>query len=314
MNRKVALIGNTFLDYKGWPLADKYDPVGRNIGKVEISQGGVGRNVAENIATLNVETHFVSIFDKNSIGDMVKSHLETVGVKLDLSEDVSSGGIGMWLAILSKKGELLGSISNLPDITLLEEFVEQRIDKIVQDFNHIVLDIDLSEKISQLTMEKARANNCRVYALPSNLAVLGTNKDLLKGIFCFVCNDIEAEKLLEQEIKTIEQAQEACRFFCHNYGVQNMVITLGEKGSVFANTIGEYGHQGIAKTAVVDTTGAGDAFFSATVATLVRVESLTKAVDIATQLAAMVISCKQNTYFTFKEQIMKTANFSWFYK
>lgn len=313
MDRKVALIGNSFLDYKGWPLDDKYDPVGRNLGKVEISQGGVGRNVAENIATLKVATHFVTVFDKNSIGDMVKGHLETVGVKLDLAKDVDSGGIGMWLAILSKKGDLLGSISNPPDITLLEELVEQKIDEVVKEFNHIVLDIDLSEKISRITIEKARENDCRVYAVPSNLSVLGLNKNLLEGIFCFVCNDIEAEKLLEREIKTVEQAKEACRFFCQHYGVKNMVITLGAKGSVFANTIGECGYQSIAKTEVVDTTGAGDAFFSATVATLVRVESLTKAVDIAAQLAAMVISCKQNTYFTFKEEIRNSPNFSWFY-
>lgn len=48
----IVVMGSAFMDVKGFPL-DEYIPTGRNAGRVEYVHGGVGRNVAEDIA--NVE-------------------------------------------------------------------------------------------------------------------------------------------------------------------------------------------------------------------------------------------------------------------
>ena len=45
----MVVIGTVFVDIKGFP-DDLYIPEGRNAGRVEIVHGGVGRNVAEDIA------------------------------------------------------------------------------------------------------------------------------------------------------------------------------------------------------------------------------------------------------------------------
>ena len=50
----IVVIGAVFVDVKGYPDY-AYIPAGRNAGRVEYVHGGVGRNVAEDIA--NVVSH-----------------------------------------------------------------------------------------------------------------------------------------------------------------------------------------------------------------------------------------------------------------
>ena len=45
----IVVIGAIFVDIKGYP-EDAYIPAGRNVGRVEQIHGGVGRNVAEDVA------------------------------------------------------------------------------------------------------------------------------------------------------------------------------------------------------------------------------------------------------------------------
>ena len=47
----VVVVGAVYVDVKGFP-DDVYLPTGRNAGKIEIVHGGVGRNVAEDIANV----------------------------------------------------------------------------------------------------------------------------------------------------------------------------------------------------------------------------------------------------------------------
>ena len=47
----IVVVGNVFVDFKGFPEG-AFIPTGRNAGRVEIVHGGVGRNVAEDIANV----------------------------------------------------------------------------------------------------------------------------------------------------------------------------------------------------------------------------------------------------------------------
>ena len=47
----IVVIGDVFIDIKGYSIAS-YIPQGRNVGTIAQIHGGVGRNVAEDIANL----------------------------------------------------------------------------------------------------------------------------------------------------------------------------------------------------------------------------------------------------------------------
>ena len=68
-----------------------------------------------------------------------------------------------------------------------------------------------------------------------------------------------------------------------NLGVPAMVLTMGSQGSVYVDhRSGEFGRCPAQSVDMVDSTGAGDAFFSGTVAALMKRMPLSQAVRVGT--------------------------------
>ena len=149
MEQTVAVIGTTFIDCKGFSR-NEYNPLGRNLGNIRFVNGGVGRNVAENLALLGLSTFFVSAVDESALGGEVVARLTKSGAKLDYLEYAESCGMGMWLAILDQKGNLAGSVSQMPDLSILERIIAEKGQQIMQRASHIVLELDLNSDISTI--------------------------------------------------------------------------------------------------------------------------------------------------------------------
>ena len=78
----IVVVGNVFVDIKGFP-DDLYIPTGRNAGRVEIVHGGVGRNVVEDIANVELRPIFVSMVDDSAEGESVLRKLKNHKVNTD---------------------------------------------------------------------------------------------------------------------------------------------------------------------------------------------------------------------------------------
>ena len=76
--------------------------------------------------------------------------------------------------------------------------------------------------------------------------------------------------------------------------IPRMVVTMGQDGAVFAGQDGEHGYCPGLKVDVIDTTGAGDAFFAGCAIGLTYGKTLEEASQIGTRLAASVIAIKEN--------------------
>lgn len=293
---KTAVLGNIFIDYKGW-VQSAYDPAGRNQGNIEIVPGGVAHNVAENLACLGIPTYFVTTLNQDSISEMISNRLVNNNVYLDYVGKYERNAIGMWLALLDKSGNLLGSVSHLPDLKLLEQQIQNKLPELTTNINNIAMDIDLNADIAELITTKVRTSDLKLYALPGNLSVISQNYDLFKAMQCFVCNDIEAAKLLNTSFQPddLVTAQQLVKKFKTEFGVRQAVITLGEHGSVYVDHENNTGFQAIYPAQMIDCTGAGDAFFSAVTAYLIRGKSLREATNAGAKLASLIISNQENT-------------------
>ena len=84
--------------------------------------------------------------------------------------------------------------------------------------------------------------------------------------------------------------------------IARMIVTLGERGAVYASADGESGYCPPANVDVIDTTGAGDSFFAGVTIGLTYGKSLGEACSIGTRLAASVISTKENVCPRFLPQ------------
>lgn len=81
-----------------------------------------------------------------------------------------------------------------------------------------------------------------------------------------------------------------------------MVVTMGEKGAVYADCRGENGICSAKKVQVKDTTGAGDAFCSGVAIGLTYGKTLPEAIEIGSTLAASVITSLENVCPRFQPE------------
>lgn len=293
----VAVIGTIFMDCKGF-AKQGYNPAGRNQGSIKFVHGGVGRNVAENMANLRVGTVFVSSVDKTGIGKEAISRLAKAGVNIDYVLENEARGMGIWLAIMDEGGDLAGSISQMPDLVGLENFVTERGSEFIRRSSHIILELDLNEYITKKVLGLAKESAKPVYGIPGNLGVILKNVKMLAGLDCFICNDIEAGRLMDCELRNLEPAQVLQRLtgFVDKAGMASMVVTLGSAGCVYYDArSGDKGFQPVFPVTVIDTSGAGDAFFSGTVMGLIRNKPIREAVVYGTKVASWTIQSDENT-------------------
>jgi pseudouridine kinase len=291
----VVVIGTVFIDCKGF-AKQCYNPVGRNLGSIHFVHGGVGRNVAENLANLQVPNTFISSVDKTAIGEEVIIRLQKAGIDTRFMAKIDRG-MGFWLAVLDEKGDLAGSVSQMPQLIFLEDVIRQEGRAIVQNAAHIILELDLNAIITQTVIDFAKEYGRPVYGIPGNLDVISANPRILQDLECFICNDIEAERLLGVTLRDrdIEEIQKKLESFARITGFGSMVITLGSRGSIYFDARNGYsGFQPVYSIKMVDSSGAGDAFFSGTVMGLIRRYPLAKAVCYGTKVAAWTIEASEN--------------------
>ena len=76
----IIVIGAVFVDIKGYPEG-AFIPRGRNAGTIEQIHGGVGRNVAEDVANCELRPTFISLVDESGISKDVINKLNTSTVQ-----------------------------------------------------------------------------------------------------------------------------------------------------------------------------------------------------------------------------------------
>ena len=293
----MVVVGNVFVDIKGFP-DNKYIPAGRNSGWVEFVHGGVGRNVAEDIANVELRPRFVSMVDETSEGQAVVRKLQNHKVDTRFVAAVPDG-MGLWLAIHDATGDIVSSISKRPNMDAMVEMLDQHGDEIFADATSVVIevDIDMDKEIIKRVFQYAEKYRKKVYAVVANMSIATQRRDFLQSIDCFVCNAQEAGILFaddymqsmepEELVEALAQAVSSAR-------IPSMVVTMGSRGAVYATMDGQRGHCAARPVQVRDTSGAGDAFCSGVAIGLTYGKSLPEAADIGARLASSVITVTEN--------------------
>lgn len=311
MRLNAVVIGTAFIDCKGF-AGQNYNPIGRNLGSIQFVHGGVGRNVAENLANLQVPTTFISSVDKTAIGQEVVTRLQQTGIDTSYIAQAANG-MGFWLAVLDENGDLAGSVSQMPVLCALEELISQKGREFMQNATHIILELDLNAAITHRVIRLAQEYDKPVYGIPGNLEVVLANRNILQHLECFICNDIEAEQLLAVPLKNHDTAElrQLLSSFAMSTPLSSMVITLGSKGSVYFDARnGHSGFQPVFPVNMIDSSGAGDAFFSGTVMGLIRQCPLAEAVCFGTRVAAWTIEASENTCLDLAAKMQSDKLFS----
>jgi len=294
MGNGIVVIGATFVDVKGYPYAH-YIPEGRNAGRVIEVHGGVSRNIAEDIANVELRPTFISVVDRSGTSSDVIAKLKQHRCNTDYIRRTDDG-LGTWLAVFDHKGDLVASISRRPNLRELENILDESGDQIFSQADSIAVEMDLETPILKRVFALAERHGKRVYSPVTNMSIASERRDLLQRVDCFVCNQQEAGILFSENYDDVtpEQMRVALAKKIEQARIHSMVVTLGGHGSVYAERNGASGICPAQKVGVVDTTGAGDSFFAGVAIGLTYGKNLSEACVIGTRLAASVVATDEN--------------------
>ena len=233
--------------------------------------------------------------DDTGIGNDVIEKLKRHKVNTDYIVRTPDG-LGTWLAIFDNNGDVVASISKRPDLSKIEEVLDQYGDKIISEADSVVVEIDMEPDLLGRIFDLAEKYHKQIFAVVSNMSIAMERRDLLSKVSCIVCNEQEAGLLFSEEYEglPIDVLENKLIDNINNAQIGRMVVTLGDRGAIFAVKGGEHGFCPPQKVDVIDTTGAGDSFFAGIAVGLTYGKSLRESCSIGTRLASAVIATKES--------------------
>ncbi len=285
----IVVIGAVFVDIKGYPISN-FNPTGRNAGRVEQVHGGVGRNVAEDIANCELRPTFISLVDNSGTGEDVLRKLDNHRVNTKYMRRTRDG-MGSWLAVFDNDGDVYASISKRPNLLPIADILDEHGDEIFSQADSVVIELDIDKEIVKRVFALAKKHNKKVFSVVANMSIALERRDFLKSIDCFVCNVQEAGILFSDDYsgKTAEEMIPIIAAKVKAARIPSMIVTMGGDGAVYASMDGDMGLCPARRVEVKDTTGAGDSFCAGVAIGLTYGKTLAESCEIGAHLAASVI-------------------------
>ena len=134
-----------------------------------------------------------------------------------------------------------------------------------------------------------------VFAAVSNMSIAMERRNYLSRVACLVCNQQEAELLFSCSVENLdtEQLKHVLYEKAMHAKIRRMVVTLGEGGCIYIDkeACGFYPSYNVD---VIDTTGAGDAFFAGVTIGLTYGKTLQESAVIGT--ACVIRDCDKGKH------------------
>jgi len=285
----ILVIGAASVDVKG--RAHKVLQLGTSVpGEITVSFGGVGRNVAENLARLGQPTILLSAVGHDPFGTQILERTASAGV--DVSKVIISSKYhsAAYLAILDEEGNKTFAVDEMATIMRLVTpayINSQR--KLFKGAAMLVLDANLSPQALASAIRVAKRYNVPVAVDPTSATLAPQVKKHLADLAMFTPDVAEAEALCGHSISGRTEAMAAAQeLVAHGVGIA--VITLAEEGLCYATSSGS-GYIPAIRCEVVDHTGAGDALTAAVVYGLVNQFPIDEAMRLGVSAATLTLKC-----------------------
>ena len=292
----VSVVGGINIDIVGFP---EYKLVRKdsNPGKALISLGGVGRNIAENLTKMELNTKLFSIIGSDYHGDQIIEESRAVGLDVDYLKISESHSTGTYLAILDEDHDMDIAISSMDILNYLDiDYIKEN-RQVLGLSDIIVFDTNINKDVLEYATDILSDNKMFLDTVSYNKALRA--KDIVGRFHTIKPNRIEAEALSGIKIKDKKDLDKASDFF-HKKGVVNVFITLSEKGVFYSDgkESGIFKAEGVKP---VNATGAGDAFQAGLVYAEVNNFSLIEKTKFAT--AASIVAMTSNSTINEKMSI-----------
>lgn len=254
---RCAVVGAANIDVGGFPsgLVAMGDS---NPGRVRLSAGGVGRNIACNLARLGVETHLLTALGGDAFAEVIRADCAAAGVDLNHALACPEAESSVYLFIADAGGDMQLAVN---DMRICERLTPEAVAPELAWLNAmdaVILDANLPPETLAFLAERVRAP---LYADAVSAAKARRLLPILPRLRAVKPNALEAAVLTGLPVSDNASVEDAaCRLV--RLGVQRAFITLGERGVCCAEADRADFIPG-APARMRNATGAGDAFTAA---------------------------------------------------
>jgi pseudouridine kinase len=286
----VVVVGGANVDHKVRSLA----PVTRhtsNPGRSHTSPGGVGRNIAENLARLGTPTHLIAAIGHDPAGERLLRDTQAAGVRTG-HVHLSVHPTGTYTAVLDADGGLLVAIADMTATDELSPADLHHARELVAGAGMLVLDGNLSTATLDYVCDLAKAADVPVVIDPVSVpkaALLGPGIVPERPHFAVTPNRDELQALVDLPVGTDEEILSAAAVL-HDRGVRHVWVRLGPRGSLLSSSGQGHTFLPAPPTDVLDVTGAGDAMLAAFVHAILRGAEPVEAARFGHAAAALTVA------------------------
>ena len=287
MEPYIAIAGGVNVDIGGFSDAAPRDG-DSNPGRVRLSAGGVGRNIAHNLANLGVRTELLTAFGDDALSQTARRFCTEYGVSVSHARTVPGGQTSSYLYFCGPDGEMKLAVS---DMSVCEEITPDYLRENLPLLNGaalLILDANLPAESIRFLAENVTVP---VYADPVSAVKAEKLRPVLGRLHTLKPNRLEASILSGIPITDEESLCSAAETLLKT-GLRRVFISLGEDG-VLAAERGQMLHLPAMKTNAVNVTGAGDSFMAALGWAYLRGLSLKEAAEAGCAAAACTVESRE---------------------
>lgn len=259
----AIVIGGMNMDICGRPHTTVIDR-DSNPGIVSLSAGGVGQNIAQNMAHLGIPTYLITVYGDDANGKSLADACATNNIHLDYAAQLPGRRSSTYMFITDETGDMLVAVN---DMDICKEITPQFLQERLEVINHAaicVLDANLEPETLTWIGEHVTAP---LFGDTVSTIKAHRFEPILDKMAMLKPNDLEASVLTGISITNQYTAGAAAKTLLDR-GVAHVFISLGAHGMLCAKH-SEQGYDFIHvppyKTDIATANGAGDSGMAAIV-------------------------------------------------
>ena len=253
----VTVVGGVNVDIGGRPAAAL---VARdsNPGAVHSSLGGVGRNIAHNMALLGLDVRLLTAFGDDLNAQKLAASCGELGIDISQSPVIPGGRTSTYLFINDEHGDMALAVSDMEIYRHLTPQALAQRHKLLDASQVVVIDTNIPEESIAWLAENCAAP---LFADPVSTAKAVKLKPVLGKLHTLKPNRLEAELLSGVPITGEASLNKAADALLET-GLRRVFISLGAEGVFAADRSGRV-QLPCLSAELVNATGCGDAFMAA---------------------------------------------------
>lgn len=249
------------------------------------SCGGKGANQAVAVSKLGMKTEMIGMVGKDSQGEKLIQNLNKYGI---ISDNVikSDELTGRAIITVDKKGD--NNIIVIPgsNFKITKEHIQAKQD-VIASSDVVILQNEIPSETVEFSLLKAKELGKITIFNPAPARKL--SGEVFKNTDYLILNETEMEEIFEIKFND-EEYTEKISIKKKEYGIKNIILTLGDKGSILFSEDNNIKKYDVYKVKAVDTTAAGDSFIGAFTMKICEIGNPDEAIKYATAVSAIVVT------------------------